>query len=214
MNVLVVAAHPDDEVLGMGATIKKLSKKGSRIHLCVVSEGATAQYDDNRMIKVRRESCIKSSKVLGIKKIEFLDFPDMKLDSIPQLEINKALENLILKIQPKIVYTTPHNDINKDHQKVFESTIIAARPFGNSVKSILCYEIPGIVQTPFHPNLYEDVTKELQFKLKAFKFYWSEVMKSPHPRSIEAIKALATYRGSQSGLRKSEAFELIRSISE
>jgi LmbE family N-acetylglucosaminyl deacetylase len=212
MNILVIAAHPDDEVLGMGATIKKLSKNGEQIHLCVVSEGASAQYNDEKMIKVRRESCLKSSRLLGVKQIKFLDFPDMRLDSIPHLEINKEIEKQITKIKPKIVYTTPNNDINKDHQKVYESTMVVTRPF-SSVKSVLCYEIPGIINTPFCSNVYEDVTKEFHFKLRAFKFYWSEVEKSPHPRSIEAINAIATYRGSQSGLKKAEAFQLIRNIS-
>ena len=211
-RILLLAAHPDDEVLGMGATIKKLSKKGAQIHLCVVSEGASAQYNDEKMIKVRRESCIKSSKLLGIKQIKFLDFPDMRLDSIPNLEINRELEKQIVKIKPKIVYTTPNNDINKDHQKVYESTMVITRPF-SSVKSVLCYEIPNIVNIPFYPNVYEDVTKEFHFKLQAFKYYWSEVAKSPHPRSIEVLNAIAIYRGSQSGLKKAEAFQLIRSIS-
>ena len=211
MNILVIAAHPDDEVLGMGATIKKLSKKGEQIHLCVISEGASAQYNDEKMIKVRRESCLKSSKLLGIKQIKFLDFSDMRLDSIPHLEINREIEKQIAKIKPKIVYTTPNNDINKDHQKVYESTMVITRPF-SSVKSVLCYEIPNIVNIPFYPNVYEDVTKEFHFKLQAFKYYWSEVAKSPHPRSIEVLNAIAIYRGSQSGLKKAEAFQLIRSI--
>jgi LmbE family N-acetylglucosaminyl deacetylase len=212
VNILVIAAHPDDEVLGMGATIKKLSKKREQIHLCVVSEGASAQYEDEKMIKVRRESCLKSSKLLGIRQIKFLDFPDMRLDSIPHLEINRELEKQIVKFEPEIVYTTPNNDLNKDHQKVYESTLVVTRPF-SSVKSVLCYEMPGIVNTPFCPNIYEDVTKEFHFKLRAFKFYWSEVEKSPHPRSLEAINAIATYRGNQAGLQKAEAFQLIRSIS-
>ena len=136
----------------------------------------------------------------------------MRLDSIPHLEINRELEKQIVKFEPEIVYTTPNNDLNKDHQKVYESTLVVTRPF-SSVKSVLCYEMPGTVNTPFCPNLYEDVTKEFHFKLRAFKFYWSEVEKSPHPRSIEAINAIATYRGNQSGLKKAEAFQLIRNIS-
>ena len=91
MNILVIAAHPDDEVLGMGATIKKLTKNGQKVTLCVVSEGTTAQYADKKMIDIRRNSCQKSGKILGITNFEFLDFPDMKLDSIPQVEINKKL---------------------------------------------------------------------------------------------------------------------------
>lgn len=213
MNVLVIAAHPDDEVLGMGATIKKFSKRGIGVNLCVVSEGASAQYNDKKMIKVRRESCIRSSKLLGIKQIKFLDFPDMRLDSVSHLEINREIEKLIAKIKPRTVYTTPTNDVNKDHQKVYESTMVVTRPL-SSVKSVLCYEIPGIINVPFCPNVYEDVTKEFQFKLKAFKSYWSEMEKSPHSRSLETISAIATYRGSQAGLKKAEAFQLIRTISE
>lgn len=206
MNVLVIAAHPDDEVLGMGATIKKFSKRGIGVNLCVVSEGASAQYNDKKMIKVRRESCIRSSKLLGIKQIKFLDFPDMRLDSVSHLEINREIEKLIAKIKPRTVYTTPTNDVNKDHQKVYESTMVVTRPL-SSVKSVLCYEIPGIINVPFCPNVYEDVTKEFQFKLKAFKSYWSEMEKSPHSRSLETISAIATYRGSQAGLKKAEAFQ-------
>ncbi len=118
MKIMVIAAHPDDEVLGMGGTIKKLSNT-NQINLCVVSEGASAQYEDRKMIKVRKESCEKSSKIIGIKKIDFLDFPDMRLDTISHLEINQALEKIITKIKPEIIFTTPKNDLNKDHQIVF-----------------------------------------------------------------------------------------------
>ena len=123
MNILVIAPHPDDEVLGMGATIKKLSQKND-VTLLVMTDGASAQYDDRKMIQVRRESCKKSSKILGIKKIEFLEFQDMKLDSV----------------------------------------------------------------------------------------YKSEIMEYPHPRSIEAIKSLASYRGVQAGLHHAEAFQSIHEI--
>ena len=100
MNILVIAPHPDDEVIGMGGTIKKLSQKNN-ISLLVMTDGASAQYDDPKMIDVRRESCQKSSKILGVSKIEFLDFSDMKLDLIPQIEINKEIEKFIEKIKPK-----------------------------------------------------------------------------------------------------------------
>jgi len=192
--ILVIAAHPDDEVLGMGATIKKLSKN-NKIFLGVITEGASAQYLDKKMIEVRRESCIKSSKILGISNTVFFDFPDMGLDSVPQLEINKKLEEIIKKIKPEIVYTTPDNDLNRDHQKVHESTLVATRPFSNSVKQVLTYEISGIVKNPFVPTVYEDISKEFFYKIKAFKMYKSEVEKFPHSRSIEALESLASLRG-------------------
>ena len=116
MKILVIAPHPDDEVLGMGGTIKKLSKK-NKIILCVVSEGATAQYKDKKMIKVRRDSCKKTAKILGISQTIFLDYPDMRLN-LSHLDINKKLEEIIEKYKPEIVYTAPKNDLNLDHQMV------------------------------------------------------------------------------------------------
>ncbi len=211
MNVLVIAAHPDDEVVGMGATIKKLSKK-NKIFLCIVTEGATAQYDDKKMMKVRRDACIKSSKLLGISKVKFLDFPDMGLDMISQLEINKELEKIIEVFKPKVVYTTPSHDLHKDHKLVFDSTLVATRPFSSSVKQLLSYESPGPVIQPFRPTVYENVEKEFSYKLSAFKMYKSEVMRFPHPRSIRAVENLAVLRGVESGLKKAEAFQLIRNI--
>tara|TARA_Y100001949_G_scaffold176016_1_gene187536 strand:+ start:186 stop:812 length:627 start_codon:yes stop_codon:yes gene_type:complete len=207
----VISAHPDDEVVGMGATIKKLSLT-NKIWLCVVSEGASAQYSDKKMIKVRRDACKKSSKILGISKIQFLDYPDMRLDSVSHLEINKELEKIIRKLKPTIVYSPPSHDLNKDHQKVFESSLVVTRPLVSSVKSLLCYELPGPVREPFRPTIYENVEKEFSYKIKGFKMYKSEIMKFPHPRSINAIENLAIYRGTQSGLRKAEAFELVHSI--
>ena len=207
----MISAHPDDEVIGMGATIKKLSLT-NKIWLCVVSEGASAQYSDKKMIKVRRDACKKSSKILGISKIQFLDYPDMRLDSVSHLEINKELEKIIRKLKPKIVYSPPSHDLNKDHQKVFESSLVITRPLVSSVKSLLCYELPGPVREPFRPTIYENVEKEFSYKIKGFKMYKNEIMKFPHPRSINAIENLAIYRGTQSGLRKAEAFELVHSI--
>ena len=211
MNILVIGAHADDEVVGMGATIKKLSKN-NKIFLCIITDGTTAQYDDKKMIKVRRDACMKSSKLLGISKVKFLDFPDMGLDTISQLEINKELEKIIEDYKPKVVYTTPSHDLHKDHQLVFDSTLVATRPFSSSVKQLLSYESPGPVKKPFRPTVYENVEKEFSYKLKAFKMYKSEVMDFPHPRSIEAIESLAMQRGTECALKKAEAFQLIRNI--
>ena len=177
MDILVIAAHPDDEVLGMGGTIKKLVKKRNKLHLCVVTEGASAQYQDRKMIKVRKDSCIKSGKFLGISSFDFLEFPDMKLDIISQIEINQKLEEIIEKINPTIVYTTPSHDLNTDHKQVFDSTLIATRPMKSNVKEVLSYELPGLIKEQLFPNIYEDITNEIDFKIKAFKFYKSEIMK-------------------------------------
>ena len=211
MKILVIAPHPDDEVLGMGGTIKKLSPKNN-ITLLIMTDGASAQYSDKKIIKVRKESCKKSSKILGISEIKFLNFKDMKLDSVPQLEINQEIEKIIKKIQPKIVFTSPKNDLNRDHGVTFNSTLVATRPSSSGVKKVFSYELPGYTKKPFSPNHYENITKQFVHKIKAFKMYKSEIMKFPHPRSIESIENLAVYRGIQAGIAKAESFELIRNI--
>jgi len=211
MNILVIAPHPDDEVLGMGGTIKKLSKK-NKIILCVVSEGATAQYKDKKMIKVRRDSCKKTAKILGISQTIFLDYPDMRLN-LSHLDINKKLEEIIEKYRPEIVYTAPKNDLNLDHQMVFNSTLVACRP-KSGVKQILCYEIQGNTKVPFVPNVFENIEKEFPYKIKGFKMYKSEIEEFPNPRSITAIENLAIQRGVESGTKKAEAFELIRVVNQ
>lgn len=213
MNILVIAAHPDDETLGMGATIRKLSMKNT-VNLCIITEGATAQYKNKRMIQIRKNACMKSGKLLGISNFDFLDFPDMKLDSIPQLEINKKIEKIIRKYNPHTVYTTPPNDLNKDHQKVFESTLVASRPSSSNVKKIMCYEIPSYTRYPFAPTVYENISKDiLSIKIKACKIYKTEIEKFPHPRSLKSITNMAIRRGIEAGIKYAEAFQLIRSIS-
>jgi len=213
MDIIVIAAHPDDEVLGMGGTIKKLSKAGHKIHLCVVSDGSAGVKNKDKMISSRKNSCMKSSNLLGIDSIDFLDLPDMKLDNIPQLEINLRLEKLIKKYKPLVVYTTPYSDFHKDHQKIHECTLVATRPVASNVEQLFSYEIPGTVKTAFNPNYYENISKELSYKIKAFKFYTTEIQKFPHPRSSESIENLAIHRGIEAGIRKAEAFRLIRYIS-
>ena len=214
MIILVIAAHPDDEVLGMGGTIKKFSKLGNNIKLCVISEGASAQYSDKEMIDVRRESCAKAGKILGIQDFKFLNFPDAKLDSIPQLEINIEIEKIISEFNPEIVFTISNGDLSKDHQKVFESTLVATRPINSKIRKVLAYELPGPRIEQFQPTIFEDISSEINSKNEAMLEYESEMEQFPHPRSIESIESLAKYRGSQSGLKFAEAFRLIYEINQ
>lgn len=213
MDILVIAAHPDDEVLGMGGTIKKLSKQGHKIHLCVMSDGSAGVKNKDKMIQMRKNACIKSGKILGISTFDFVNLPDMKLDDISQLEINQILEKKIYEINPSVVYTTPYSDFHKDHQKIHECTLVATRPVASKVQQIFSYEIPGTVKTAFSPNYYIDISKELTTKIRAFKQYTTEIQKFPHPRSPESIQNLAIHRGIEAGIKNAEAFRLIRYIS-
>ena len=212
MDILVVAAHPDDEVLGMGGTIKKLAKQKNKIHLCVVSDGAAAVKDKKKLVAQRKNACLKAGKLLGISTFDFLMLPDMKLDDIPQLEINLLLEKLIKKYNPVTVYTTPYSDFHKDHQKVLECTEVVTRPHSSNVKELYMYELPESVKTEFNPTVYVNIEKEFQYKLKAFKMYKTEQQEFPFPRSLKGIETLAIQRGIQSGLKKAEAFKLVRKI--
>jgi len=211
-SILIIAAHPDDEVLGMGATIKKLSRK-NKIHLCVVTEGASAQYKNKKMIKERKDACKKSAKILGISDISFLEFPDMKLDTVPHLTINRSVEKIISKIKPNVVYTTPYHDLNKDHRIVYESTLVASRALSSSVTNLFSYELPGFSKEVFTPNVYVDISDFIKYKIKAFEMYKSEIREFPHSRSIESIQTLSKFRGIESGLQNAESFKLIKSIS-
>jgi len=197
----------------MGATIKKLTSKKNTVNLCILTEGASAQYANKKMSKVRRESCIKAGKILGISKFYFLDYPDMKLDTIPHLELNKKLEKVIKITNPDTVFTVSNDDLNKDHQITYESTLIVTRPHSSRVKTIIAYEVPAVSKNPFHPNLYEDVTKFFSYKIKAFKKYSTEIQKYPSPRSVENLENWAYIRGMESNLKQAEAFKIIRSIS-
>ena len=213
MEILILAAHPDDEVLGMGATIKKLSKNNN-VFLAILTDGASAQYNDKKMISVRKKACQKSSKHLGIKKIFFIDYPDMKLDTIPHVEINKKIELIMKEIKPEIVYSPSPNDLNKDHKIVFESAIVTTRPHSSNVKQFFCYEIPGLQREQFCPNVYTDISKEFKSKVKALNFYKTEMEDFPHPRSVKTLESQAHLRGMESGLKMAEAFQLIKMITK
>ena len=213
MNILILAPHPDDESIGMGGTIKKLSKKNN-IHLCILTDGAVFDSSGQKKILERKNACKNSGKILGISDYTFLDFPVMELESISHLEINRELEKIIKKFNPKIVYTTTRHDINKDHQIVFESTLVVTRPQSSNVKQVFSYETAGMTISGFLPTVFEDISKEFKYKIKSFKMYKSELRPFPHLRSLKAIENLAIQRGIESGIKKAEAFELIRFINQ
>jgi LmbE family N-acetylglucosaminyl deacetylase len=214
MRVLVIGAHPDDEILGCGATIAKHVDHGDEVYVLIVSEGVSSQYTDTeKFLKLRREGCLKAAKYLGIKKVFFYDFPDAKLDSISQIEINKTIEKVIEKVRPQRVYTPHWGDMHKDHRLVFESALVATR---KKVKEVYCYEILGnmnkIGMAPFSPNYFVEIFKYLKKKLKALSFYSSEIKKFPKPFSKEAVVTLAKYRAVEAGLKAAEAFVCVKKI--
>jgi N-acetylglucosamine malate deacetylase 1 len=220
-KILIIAPHPDDEVLGCGGTIKKYSQKGDEVCLCIVTKAYAPDWSE-KFLKKREKEIIKSKNVLGIKKIFYLGLPTVKLDTIPQKKLNDLIASCFKKCNPDLVFIPHGGDINKDHRLVFEAAMVATRPKpGLSVKKVLCYETLSETEWPisfskkdiFIPNFYVDISKTIKVKLKAMACYETELKKYPHPRSLKAISILAQKRGTEAGLKMAEAFMLIREIS-
>ncbi len=221
MNILVIAAHPDDEILGVGGTIYNHVKRGDSVYVCVLTDGASSQYPNERaMIDIKKMEATKVGNILGIKEYIFIDLPDMKLDTVPIVEINKYIEECVRKIKPEIVYTHHHGDINRDHRIAYEATLVATRPLNSfTVKKVFSYEIPSSHElfgpfpgNYFLPNVFVNIKDSIEKKIEAMKEYQSEIRDWPHPRSIEAIKSVAKKWGMIAGFDAAEAFVLIREL--
>jgi len=223
LTILVIAAHPDDEVLGCGGTIAKLSEDNN-IYVLILGEGITSrEISDNEkseQLRELKEQAEEANKILGVKKVFFENFPDNKFDVVPLLHITKSVEKIIQKINPDEVFTHHHGDLNIDHQITHKAVLTSVRPIGNySVKKIISFEILSSTEwnaqnqsNVFIPNIYVDISETLDKKIKAMQSYKSEIRKYPHPRSLKGIKILAQKRGLEVGLRFAEAFCLIREI--
>lgn len=218
-RVLIIAPHPDDEVLGCGGTIAGHAAMGDEVHLCVVTRAYPPEWTEE-VIGIKRQEVNEASGILGIKETSFLDLPTVKLDTLPQKELNNAIARVVDAVKPDVVYLPHKGDLNRDHRLVFEAALVALRPLeGNTVSRILCYEtlsetewgIPD-VESVFIPNVYLDIANTLETKLAAMSAYASELKEYPHPRSLEMLKVLAQKRGSEAGIAAAEAFMLVREI--
>ena len=216
MKVLVISPHPDDEVLGCGGTIAKYLNEGVDVFLCIVTKAYTPEWS-NQFLRNRPKEIQNVNRILGIKKTYLLDFPTVKLDTIPQKDLNDALANVVNKIKPNIVYIPSKGDLNKDHRIVFECALTALRPITHKVGRILTYETLSETEwgrpiESFAPNVYIDISDTFNKKIESMKAYKSEIRKYPHPRSIKGIEILARKRGFEIGVEYAEAFMLIREI--
>ncbi len=220
MNVLVIAAHPDDEILGCGATIFKHSSKKDIVNVAIMATGLTSRGDTStENILELKKSAAKASNLLGVSEIVFCDKKDNMMDTEPILYIVKDIENLINKFEPDIIYSHFYSDLNIDHQLISESVQIAARPIpGKKFIEIRLFEVlsstewgRNIGKSNFNPNLYIDVSSEMHKKIEALEIYKSEMRNFPHPRSYRIVRSLAELRGSECGIESAEAFFILRS---
>jgi len=217
-KILIIAAHPDDEILGCGGSIFQF-KKNSLIKVVFLTNGVSARGNSKKNIEKRKNECLKLFRHLDIEKPIFFNFPDNQLDKIPLLKIIKKIEKILYSFKPNAVFTHYENCLNIDHKIAYQATITACRPINNtSVKKILSFEIPSSTDWAvykgknFQPNYFIDISKVIKKKLEAMNFYKSEIKKYPHSRSLKGIKSLASVRGTSSGLRYAEGFMLVRSI--
>lgn len=218
-KVLVIVAHPDDEILGMGGTIAKYVEQGDEVALLIVTDGSTSQYKDSpdlqAIIEEKKIETKDAADILGINKIYYGGQPDMRLDVTAHTLVNAAIENVVDDFQPDIVYTHFEGDVNRDHQCVYQSTLVACRPVpGQKIKELYSFSVPSSTewnvqtkQAVFTPTVYVDIEGiYAEKKYKAMACYRTELREYPHPRSIETLTILDKATGLQVGLKCAESF--------
>jgi LmbE family N-acetylglucosaminyl deacetylase len=210
-NILVVAAHPDDEILGCGGTLLKHRANGDNIFACIVTSAYEPAWSRD-YIETKLKEAEKVDDILGTTKRFFCRLPTVKLNTVPTGEINLSLKKVIDEVDPDIIYTHHQFDVNKDHGLVNEAVMVNTRPIEKKIK-VRCFETVSSSEwnnKPFIPNLYVDISGHLEDKIEMFCQYKSEVKEYPHPRSPEGLRVLASKRGIEICTHHAEAFEIAR----
>ena len=220
-NILIIAPHPDDEILGCGGIISKHISFGKNVYALIVTnghKGVPKLFSEEGTKKVQSEA-LMSHEYLGVKKTFFLDFPVLHLESDPSYKLSIAIDKVIKENNIDTLFIPHRGDIHKDHKITFEAALVAARPLHTSVRSIYAYETLSETEwaapfgdDAFIPNYFEDITDFIEEKLKAFQFFKTQQKEFPHPRSLKTIEALSHFRGATIGVSNAEAFMLIREI--
>lgn len=225
MNVLVVAAHPDDEVLGCGGVIARLASEGHDVTIAIFGEGVTSRYADRTHANPQdltnlRTTAHAVATLLGARELVTLGLPDNRFDTVPLLSIVKDVERLIAEYRPSTIFTHSGGDLNVDHVVLHRAVLTATRPMaGGPVRELHTFQVAsstewafGQFAPTFRPSLFVDVERFLERKLEAMALYESEARVFPHPRSPEALRAAAQHAGVAVGMRAAEAFETIRQL--
>lgn len=223
--VLVVAAHPDDEVLGCGGTIPLLAAEGRDVHVAILGEGVTSRFVERAgahelLLDDLQTDSRKAGQLLGAVEVHLFGLPDNRFDTVAALDVVKIVEELVAAIGPELVFTQHGGDLNVDHAVLFRAVLAATRPMaGVSVKRVYGYEVAsstewafGQFEPVFRPNVFVDVSATIETKVAAMECYRSESRPFPHPRSPEALRAAARRWGSVVGVEAAEAFQLVRSV--
>lgn len=218
-QVLVIAAHPDDELLGLGGTIRRHADAGDEVVALIACEGVSMRYGPAQHPRVTCQAWA-ASQILGVKDLVFGDLPDQRLDTLPLVDVIGPVEHWVAKLRPDLVYTHCGQDVNRDHRVLLEAVQVATRPYAAPwVREVLLFETPsstewghGAVQRVFVPEVFVDISETLDAKIEAFGQYEQELRCPPHPRSPEALRARAVTWGSMVGLGAAEPFQVLRSL--
>jgi LmbE family N-acetylglucosaminyl deacetylase len=222
-KILIIAAHPDDEVLGCFGTVAKFIKEGYEAYTLILGEGKTSR-DEKRVVENKKDELNilnneikKANDIIGIKKVFVESFPDNRFDSVDLLDIVKTVSKVKDEIKPDIIFTHYEHDLNIDHQITYKAVVTATRPMQDEcVKDIYSFEILSSTEwnypISFSPDIYYDISNTLDLKIKAMKEYISELCEYPHPRSLEGIELNAKYQGMRVGKKAVEAFKCVRNI--
>lgn len=216
-RLVVVAPHRDDEVLGVGGTLASAAADGHETFVIIVTRGYPPAFDPAETERLREETS-RAHELLGVRETFALDFPAAGLDSVSHSDLNAELARIIGDVQPDRVFIPFAGDLHLDHQKVFLSSLVAVRPSARwSPRAVYAYETLSetywnapYISPYFQPNVFMNVSAHLETKIRAMESYVSQIRPFPHERSAEALRALATLRGSTVGCQAAEAFVLIR----
>ena len=221
MSILVIAPHADDETLGMGGTIARYAREGKRVVVAVMTGHGAAQHPiwpPETWEKVRAE-CRAAIRTLGVTELLLRELPAACLDGLPAHEINKVISELIAEVMPEEIYVPFPHDLHKDHAAITYGVTVAARPYlqtAASVRRVLAYETlsethlaPPYLEPAFQPNVFVNITDTIDIKLEAMRAYSSQLQPNNLPRSLAALRALATLRGTHIGVEAGEAFFLM-----
>lgn len=211
MKLLVVAAHPDDEILGCGGTMAKLADEGHHVSCLLLSSGRMGKWqldDAGRFL----------SEIIGIRDYSWDEYPDNRFDTVPLLDVVQTIEGVLRTIEPDMIFTHHYNDLNVDHRVTYQAILTACRPVATKpVRQICSFEVLSSTEwqlpSAFEANMFIDVTRTLDRKLKAMReAYGRELQEYPHPRSTKGIAIQAARRGMDCGLQAAEAFRLVRGV--
>lgn len=219
-GVLAMVAHPDDEVLGAGGTLARHAAAGEPVHIAFLTDGVGARGDDKAAGERRAAAARRAAAILGAREPVFLGFPDNRLDRVDLLDIIQAIEAVVRRVEPAIVYTHHAGDLNIDHVICQRAVLTACRPLpAFKVRRIYAMEVASSTEwappgpgNAFVPSRFVDIAATMAVKQRALEVYVEEMRSFPHPRSAEAIAALATWRGANAGLAVAEAFVVLREI--